>query len=280
MRVRDALRDAARQLAAHGPDPAAAPLEAEVLLAHVLDAQRSFLYANPELDLPEVRAEAFRRLARRRARGEPVAYLVGRREFWSLDLEVTPDVLIPRADTETLVEAALERLPKGSTARVADLGTGSGAIVLALKSERPRLDAWATDLSEAALAVARRNAARLGTDIHFVNGPWFEPLEGRFELIASNPPYVAANDPHLAHGDCRFEPAAALASGADGLDALRELAAGAPAHLAPGGWLLLEHGPEQGSVVRELLTRAGLGAVDTRRDLEQRERVTLGQLPR
>ena len=278
MRVREALRDAARVLAAHGGAEANPQLEAEMLLAHVLDERRSFLYANPELELPASRADVYRAMIRRRARGEPVAYLVGRREFWSLDLEVTPDVLIPRADTETLIEAALERLPKGSTARVADLGTGSGAIALALKSERPRLEAWATDVSEAALAVARRNAARLGLDIRFVHGPWFEPLEGRFDLIASNPPYVAANDPHLQRGDCRFEPATALSSGADGLEALRTLAKNAPAHLVPGGWLLLEHGPEQGSAVRELLSRAGFEAVETRRDLERRERVTLGQI--
>ena len=276
--MREALRDAARVLSAQDHLPGNAQLEAEVLLAHVLEQRRSFLYANPDLELPGPRADAFRALIRRRARGEPVAYLVGRREFWSLDLEVTPDVLIPRADTETLVEAALERLPRGTAARIADLGTGSGAIVLALKSERPRLEAWATDVSQAALAVARRNAARLGLDVKFASGAWFEPLEGRFDVLVSNPPYVAANDPHLQRGDCRFEPATALSSGADGLESLRTLAEGAPAHLQPDGWLLLEHGPDQGSAVRELLSRAGFEAVETRTDLEQRERVTLGRI--
>lgn len=255
------------------------PDDAGLLLGHVLGRSRGWLYAHAGDTVAGAQAEAFRALQARREQGEPVAYLCGRRGFWTLDLTVTPDTLIPRPETELLVELALERLCGGDTS-VADLGTGSGAIALALASERPRARVIATDASAAALEVARANAHRLGLrNVDFRLGDWFGALEGeRFELVASNPPYIEAGDPHLRRGDLRHEPQAALASGPDGLDAIRAIAAAAPAHLATGGWLLLEHGWTQGAAVRALLEAAGLVEVATHADLEQRDRVTLGRL--
>lgn len=278
MQVADALRCGRRALAAL---PAGA-LEAEVLLAHVLEAKRSFLYANPELELPSSRESSYRQLLKRRAGGEPVAYLTGHREFWSLDLRVTPSVLIPRADTEVLVEAALARIPARADWALADLGTGSGAVALALASERRHCTVWATDCDTTALDVARDNAESLGLgNLRFARGEWCEalpePAEVRFHLIASNPPYVAANDPHLEQGDCRHEPRLALTPGGDGLAALRQIVEETPAHLADNGWLLLEHGPNQGAAVRHLLEKRGFVDVETRPDMEHRERVTLGR---
>jgi release factor glutamine methyltransferase len=252
--------------------------DAELLLAHVLRASRGWLFAHGDAALPAGAAERFTELVARRRSGEPVAYLTGRQGFWSLDLAVTPATLIPRPETELLVELALERLPAEVPLRVADLGTGSGAIALAIARERPHARVVATDASEAALAVACGNAERNGVgNVAFRSGDWFAPLRGeRFDLIASNPPYIALDDPHLGEGDLRFEPATALSSGADGLDAIRTLVAGAPAHLAAGGWLLLEHGWTQGDAVRALLQQAGFGDVRTAQDLEGRDRVTLG----
>jgi release factor glutamine methyltransferase len=206
-----------------------------------------------------------------------VAYLIGRRSFWTLDLTVTPATLIPRPETELLVELALARLPSGSVGRVADLGTGSGAIALAIAHERPDLAVVATDASSAAVAVARGNAgANALRNVEFREGSWFEPLAGeRFDLIASNPPYIAEGDPHLA--SLQHEPALALTSGADGLDAIREIVAAAPGHLQPGGWLLLEHGWDQGNAVRALLQAADFVEVSTARDLEGRDRIGLGR---
>jgi release factor glutamine methyltransferase len=200
-----------------------------------------------------------------------------------MDLAVGPATLVPRPETERLVELALERLPADRAVDVADLGTGSGAIALAIAGERPRARVVATDASAAALAVASRNAATLGLDasrVAFVQGDWWAPLDARrFDLVASNPPYIAEGDPHLSRGDLRFEPRDALASGTDGLDAIREIVDGAPAHLVAGGWLLLEHGFDQGEAVRRLLEARGLVDVDTARDLEGRDRVTLGRMP-
>jgi len=253
-------------------------LEAEVLLAHALECRRSFLFARPELDIPNARAQQFRDLVRRRQRGEPVAYLTGRREFWSLELEVSPDVLIPRPETETLVAAALDHLPKpGTGLRVADIGTGSGAVALALASERAEAEVHGTDNNPEAIELARRNATRLGlAQVRFHLGDWTQPLTGEFNLIASNPPYVADDDPHLLEGDCRFEPRAALSPGHDPLDAIREITAQATGLLSIGGWLLFEHGFDQGPAVREILAAAGLRSVATLPDLEGRERVSLG----
>lgn len=257
------------------------PVDAEWLLLHVLARPRGWLYAHGDAPVAEDAAAAYAALVARRERGEPVAYLTGRRGFRDLDLRVTPDTLIPREDTERLVELALARLAPQAPAAVADLGTGSGAIALAIASERPRAQVTATDRSPAALEVAAGNARALGLrNVAFVAGEWFAPLAGRrFDLVASNPPYIAAGDPHLARGDLRFEPAMALASGADGLDDIRRIVADAPAHLVDGGGLLLEHGHDQGEAVRALLRARGFGAVATERDLEGRERVSTGRWP-
>jgi len=257
------------------------PGEAEWLLSHVLGKSRSWLYSHGDDALGGAEAARFEELVARRVAGEPVAYLTGRRGFWQFDLQVTPATLIPRPETELLVELALDRLPGDHPYRVADLGTGSGAIALALAHERPNAQVVATDASAAALDVARGNAAALKLSrVQFRAGTWFEPLAGeRFDLIASNPPYIAEDDAHLAQGDLRHEPRTALASGVDGLDAIRVLAAGAATHLQPRGWLLVEHGWEQGAAVRALFRAAGLLEVRTTRDLENRDRVTLGRAP-
>ncbi len=255
--------------------------EAELLLLHVLGRERGWLFAHATDLLDPATAEAFSALLQRRIAGEPVAYLLGRRGFWTLDLAVSPATLIPRPETERLVELALERLPEGVPLRIADLGTGSGAIALALASERPLAQIVATDMSADALAVAAGNARQHAlANVAFRQGSWHDPLAGeRFDLIASNPPYIASDDPHLAQGDLRFEPATALASGHDGLDDIRLIIAGAPAHLQPGGWLLMEHGWDQGEAIRALLEGAGFVEVETALDLEQRDRVSLGRWP-
>ncbi len=256
------------------------PADAALLLAHALGKSRSWLFAHADDALGEAEAARFDVLLARRAAGEPVAYLTGWRGFWTLELAVTPATLVPRPETELLVDLALARLPVDAPVRVADLGTGSGAIALAIASERPRAQVLATDASSAALDVARGNAARNGIgNVAFRLGSWLQPLgEDTFDLIASNPPYIAEGDPHLAQGDLRFEPAMALSCGADGLDAIRVIVRDAPACLRRGGWLLLEHGWEQGDAVRALLAAAGFADVATERDLEQRDRVSLGRL--
>lgn len=253
--------------------------EAELLLVHALGRERAWLFAHARDAVDGGATARFDALIAQRARGVPVAHLLGTWGFWTLQLQVTADTLIPRPETELLVEAALARLPADASLRVADLGTGSGAIALALARERPRAHVIATDASDAALAVARDNAARNRVaNVGFRGGDWFVPLAGeRFDLIASNPPYIATDDPHLARGDLRFEPMTALASGADGLDAIRRIVADAPAFLTAGGWLLLEHGFDQGGAVLALLRDAGFENCETLRDLEQRDRVTLGQ---
>lgn len=253
--------------------------EAERLLAYILGVGLTWLYVHRDDPVSPGHAQAFEELVRRRIAGEPVAYLLGQRGFWHFDLRVTPATLIPRPETERLVELALERLPAGAEVRVADLGTGTGAIALAIAHERARARVVATDASAKALEVARANARALGLErVEFREGDWLAPLAGeRFDLIASNPPYIADGDAHLQQGDLRFEPRTALASGADGLDDLRRIVADAPAHLTPGGWLLVEHGWDQGSAVRELFAYAGFEAVVTERDWEQRDRVTLGR---
>ena len=253
-------------------------IDAELLLLHVLGQSRSWLYAHAEDAIGRDVQAAFEALLERRAAGEPVAYLTGRRGFWTLELEVTPATLIPRPETELLVELALQRLPREAAKRVADLGTGSGAIALSIARERPQVQVVATDVSAGALAVACRNAQRLGIDnVRFVAGDWLLPLaRERFTLIVSNPPYIEAADPHLAQGDLRFEPAPALISGTDGLAAIRRIVADARAHLEPGGWLLFEHGWNQGHAARALLHEAGYAQVCTVQDLESRDRVSGG----
>lgn len=232
-------------------------LDAEVLAAYLLGVNRGWLYAHPEERLKPERAAAFRRLVERRAAGEPIAYITGTREFWSLALEVNEDVLIPRPETELLVDLALRYLPRDRACRVADLGTGSGAIALALATELPEAFIVAVEASAVALDVARRNARRLGIGrgrVDFRPGDWFESLEGeRFDCLVCNPPYVPRDDPHLRRGDVRFEPRAALAAGPDGLDAIRQIIAGAPRHLLSEGVLILEHGhDQQAKVVAEI----------------------------
>jgi len=259
-----------------GGDPAAA-LEADLLLAHVLGVNRAWLFANRQRDVATSQQGAFRELIARRAAGEPIAYLVGEREFWSLSLRVTPDVLIPRPETELLVETALRFIPPAAAWRVADLGTGSAAVALAIACERPSCEVHATELSEAALAVATHNVEVIAPDrVRLHQGSWLEPLQGLFRVIVANPPYVAADDPHLAEGDCRYEPRAALTPGADGLAAIRLIARAALPRLEPGGLLAFEHGYEQGASVRRLLRELGYQQIETRQDLEGRDRVTSG----
>mgnify|MGYP006142050465 FL=1 len=272
----NAIRDAASRLPVE-----AARLEAELLLAHALERPRSWFYAHASDVLAAADAEAFEALVRRRMHGEPVAQITGHRGFWSLDLAVTADTLIPRPETELLVELALARMPRTEPLRVLDMGTGTGAIALAIATERPLADVTATDASAAALAVAAGNAREAGLPVRFLPGDWYHAVpREQFELVLSNPPYIADGDPHLGQGDLRFEPRTALASGPDGLDAIRAISAGAARHLAPGGWLLVEHGFDQGAAVRALFVAAGLEQVATERDLEQRDRVTLGRRPR
>ncbi|HTC17254.1 MAG TPA: peptide chain release factor N(5)-glutamine methyltransferase [Steroidobacteraceae bacterium] len=260
------------------PAGASPELDAGLLLALAVGMPRARLRSHPEdpVDLTQVRD--YRALLERRAAGEPLAYLTGKKEFWSLQLGVTPDVLIPRPETELLVERALA-LGTRAELRLADLGTGSGAVALALAHERPQWRISATDLSAPALAVARANAARLGLDsVTFRLGHWFEPLAGeRFDLLVSNPPYVAADDHVLAGSELACEPRLALTPGADALECLEALARGAAPHLLPGGWLLLEHGADQGEAVRRALVLAGFRHVRSHRDLAGRERVTEGQ---
>ncbi|MBC7917791.1 MAG: peptide chain release factor N(5)-glutamine methyltransferase [Rhodoferax sp.] len=253
-------------------------LDAQLLTLHALgrtEHDRAWLLAHDTDVLPEGVTEALEALALRRLRGEPVAYLTGHKEFYGLNLAVDARVLVPRPDTETLVEWALEVL--APNASVIDLGTGSGAIALALKHTRPALQVHAVDYSTDALAVAQTNAQRLRLDVQFSQGSWLSRVVGRFNAIVSNPPYVAAQDPHL--DALTFEPAQALASGSDGLDDIRIIIAQAPAHLLPGGWVLLEHGYDQAAAVRSLLDAAGFVDVESRRDLAGIERCSGGRLP-
>jgi release factor glutamine methyltransferase len=252
--------------------------EAEILATHALGRDRAWLFAHSDDAVDAALAESAMSLSKRRATGEPVAYLTGRREFWSLDLRVTPDVLIPREDTELLVRTALQHCPQGEKVDIADLGTGSGAIALAIANDRPQARVVALDSSSAALDVARDNAKRLRiANVEFIHSDWFAALGSRrFDVIVSNPPYIAAGDAHLSAGDLRFEPAQALASGDDGLDAIRRIVHDAPLHLRDGGMLALEHGFEQGAAVRALLQQSGFVEIYTERDLEGRERVSGG----
>lgn len=260
------------------PDSPSPRLDAELLLAHALGQSRSYLRTWPEREPDAAQCAAFAALLERRRAGEPVAYLLGRQGFWSLDLEVAPHTLIPRPDTELLVETALTLGP-GGPARVLDLGTGTGAIALALACERPAWQVLGVDRVSEAVQLAERNRARLGLgNARFVESVWFSALVGEhFALIVGNPPYIAADDRHLNEGDVRFEPASALVAGEDGLDDIRRIVAEAPEHLEAGGWLLLEHGYDQAEAVRALFAARGFAAVESRRDLGGHQRITLGQ---
>ncbi|MBA2675421.1 peptide chain release factor N(5)-glutamine methyltransferase [Ramlibacter sp.] len=270
MTLAEALRAAASQ--------GLARLDAQLLLLHALGRaqdERTWLIAHDADELPRASADVYRQLCERRAAGEPLAYIVGHKEFFGLLLQVDRRVLVPRPDTETLVEWAVELLGDGAGKSAIDLGTGSGAIALAIKRHCPAAQVEAVDVSQDALAVAQANARALALDVGFHQAFWLAGARGRYDLIASNPPYIAAADPHLA--SLRHEPLGALAAGADGLDDIRAIAAQAPRHLQPGGWLLLEHGWDQAAPVRELLAAAGLRNIGSRADLAGIARCTGGQ---
>ena len=262
------------------PDSPTPRLDAELLLAQALGKSRGYLHTWPERELEASQLERFQAVLARRRTGEPVAYILGRQGFWSLDLDVARHTLIPRPDTELLVETALALLP-ATPLQVLDLGTGTGAIALALACERPAWQVTGVDRVPEAVALAQGNGTRLQlANARFAESCWFSALAGqRFQLIVSNPPYIAAADPHLSQGDVRFEPSSALVAGVDGLDDIRLIIEQAPAHLLAGGWLLLEHGFDQAEAVRELLAQRGFVAVDSRRDLGGHQRISLGQWP-
>ena len=277
-RIATLLATAERRLTGSSATPR---LDAEVLLAHTLNRPRSYLHAWPERVPGAESTQRFAALLRRRLAGEPVAYLVGRREFWSLDLMVTPATLIPRPETELLVELALAQIPPHRPLPIVDLGTGSGAIALAIARERPKARIVATDISSAALAVARHNARQLGIDnVEFRQGDWCAALKAeRFSLLVVNPPYLASKDPHLGWGDLRFEPRAALVAGPDGLDAIRAIITQASDYLHPGDLLLLEHGYDQGASVPALLQAGHFTAIATYPDAAGISRVSGGRRP-
>jgi release factor glutamine methyltransferase len=256
-----------------------APVDANAILAHVTGRDRAWLIGHSGESLPQQQIELFFSLARRRREGEPVAYLTGRREFHGLDLAITPDVLIPRPETETLVDAALAHIPADATLHVLDLGTGSGAIALAIAHARPQAVVLGIDESDAALDVARDNAARLAiANARFARSSWYDALgDARFDVIVANPPYIAAGDPHLGEGDLRHEPRRALTPGGDGLVSLRIIIAGAQAHLARGGLLAVEHGFDQAEAVRALFVDAGATEISRHRDLAGHWRVAEGR---
>lgn len=265
--------DFAREL-----DSDTARLDVALLLAHVLERDRSYLLTWPDVELSATQQENFLALLQRRQAGEPVAYLLGSRGFWSLQLQVSPATLIPRPETELLVEHALH-LPLPSDSRVMDLGTGTGAIALALAVERPEWHVVATDLSAEAVALAKRNAQQHGvTNVSFRHGTWFDAMSEpqRFHLIVSNPPYIDPHDPHLTQGDVRFEPASALVAQDQGYADLAQIIAQAPEFMTDAAWILLEHGFQQGQRVREMLQQRGFVQVQTLRDLNGLERVSLG----
>ncbi|OYT95182.1 MAG: protein-(glutamine-N5) methyltransferase, release factor-specific [Pseudomonas sp. PGPPP3] len=262
------------------PDSPTPRLDAELLLAHTLGKSRGYLHTWPERELEASQRERYQAALARRRAGEPVAYILGRQGFWSLDLDVASHTLIPRPDTELLVETALALLP-ATPLQVLDLGTGTGAIALALACERPAWQVTGVDRVPEAVALAQGNGIRLQlANARFVASCWFSALAGqRFQLIVSNPPYIAAADPHLSQGDVRFEPSSALVAGIDGLDDIRLIIERAPEHLLAGGWLLLEHGFDQAEAVRELLVQRGFATVESRRDLGGHQRISLGQWP-
>jgi release factor glutamine methyltransferase len=275
--IQSLLNDARNRLAAICDSP---QLDAELLLAHVTGKDRVYFYTWPEHTLEISLVIHYENLLQRRLRGEPLAHIVGEREFWSLRLTVTPDTLIPRQETELLVEEALKLIPQHEPWQILDMGTGSGAIALALALERPGTRITATDLSAEALAVAMHNAQRLGlTNVRFVQGDWYAALEpgSTYDLIVSNPPYIAEHDAHLEQQELRHEPYQALASGPDGLDAIRNILSNLHKHLKNDGWLLIEHGYDQGNAVQTLFQKVGLIEVRCLKDLEGRDRVTVGR---
>lgn len=277
--IQEALKTATDQLLSASPS---AWLDAEVLLAHVLGKERSHLRAWPEKALPLPQRAAFQRLIQKRRSGMPVAYITGKREFWSREFTVTPAVLIPRPETECLIEKALEIIDSEAIATLADIGTGSGAIAITLAAECPRIQVIAADISESALAIARHNAARFNIqNIQFYQSDWLKDLPAvAFDMIISNPPYVAENDPHLTGDEIRFEPALALKAGPKGLDACRQIAEQARRKLAPGGYLVLEHGFNQAEEVQAFLKGLGFSRLASHTDLQGHPRVTAARWQR
>ena len=259
----------------------ATAIDARLLLQHSLKVDHAWLIGHINDELTDAQSESFQQLLTRRLKGEPVAYILSVREFYGLPLKTTPATLIPRPDTETLVEAALDKLPDNQNLKVLDLGTGTGAIALAIAKNHPQAQVTAVDFSDEALSIAKENAQNLDlADVRFMQSDWFSSLQGeKFDLIVSNPPYIAENDAHLTQGDLRFEPLTALASGRDGLDDIRLIIQEAPSHLSPNGWLMLEHGYDQAEKVAELLTLSGFDQVSHVKDLSGMLRVTLGRMP-
>lgn len=255
-------------------------LDCELLLCYVLDVDRTWLRTWPEKEVSQSLEARFRALLKQRVQGQPIAYLVGSRGFWSMDLQVSQDTLIPRPETELLVELALGlQLPKNSDGL--DLGTGTGAVVLALATERPDMNFTAVDSQVGAVSLANKNCQNLGlSNVNIFQSDWFDSVQltdNQFDLVVSNPPYISANDPHLQQGDVRYEPSTALVSGVDGLDDLKKIISKAPFYLKPDGWLLLEHGFDQGQAIAALMSEAGYQKVVTHKDYNQMDRVTLGQ---
>lgn len=268
------IRDASRRIVSDTPR-----LDAELLLSHVTGLSRTGFRAWPEREIDRKQAEAFEALVAQRVVGKPIAYLLGHQEFWSLPLKVSPSTLIPRPDTECLVEVALS-LPLPVNARILDLGTGTGAIALALASEHPDWQVTASDAVAEAVALARENTQALGLAVTVIQSHWFDDLPpDSFDLIVSNPPYIKEGDHHLVEGDVRFEPGSALVSGVDGLDDIREIVAKAPDWLSGNGWLLVEHGYDQAGAVQALFRARGFESVESRQDYGRRDRMTLGQWP-
>lgn len=278
--IKAALSLAITQFQTQNFESETAKLEAQLLLQHVLNVNRAWLIAH-ENDALEANIHAeFEALLKRRLNGEPIAYILGYREFYGLKLQVTADTLIPRPDTETLVDAALAKIPQNQPCKTLDLGTGTGAIALAIAHNRPEAFVTGTDASEKALNVAKENAQNLDIkNINFCHSNWFEALQNqRFDVIVSNPPYIEQNDVHLSQGDLRYEPISALVSGQDGLDDIRKIIDSAPHHLNPHGYLLLEHGYNQAESVAMLLRNAGFKGIETLKDLGGNNRVTLGMV--
>ena len=269
MTIDQLLRQAARD--------ALDPREARILIAHALQWSRVQLVTRSQEALSDTQAVTIAALFQRRLNGEPIAYITGHREFFGLNFEVSPDVLIPRPETELLVELAIAQLPTGG--KVLDLGTGSGAVSVTIAHLRQDAQVTATDVSEAALQIAQRNAQCHQVQVAFMRSDWYAKVDGQFDLIISNPPYIAAGDAHLSQGDLRFEPASALTDHADGLQALAAIITGASAHLRRDGWLLLEHGHDQAAAVRELLQTRGWIEVQSWRDLAGIERISGARLP-
>ncbi len=271
------IAEGAQRLDGHSEQPA---LEAEILLSHVTGKSRTHFRAFAETEVAAPETLTYRSLVEQRRSGQPIAYLTGVREFWSLPFAVTPDVLIPRPETELLVEIALAWIRTLSAPDLLDLGTGSGAIPISIAKERPDAHLTAVDLCPKALAVAQKNAVQLGTPkIRFLIGNWLNaiPEAAQFDLIVSNPPYIADEDTHLYSGDLRYEPRSALTSGPDGLDAIRTIAQAARAHIKPGGGIVLEHGFDQAAAVREILAHLGYDAIETREDLQRHPRITMAR---